>query len=228
MQPVEKLPTRTEGLANRIRADIAANVHGGGDRLTETELATRYGTSRTPVREALRSLVQESLLEYVPNWGYRVARLRLGDLDDLYAVRLAVEQQGVQRLADGRGDLDVVARLLVAWDRPPPAADPELVFADERFHEQLAQAAGGAVLLDTLRSINRRIHALRIREFVDPGRVRRTFDQHVAITRAILDGDPALATTLMAAHVLEGQRFVRSQALALGLVEHAPTSADAG
>lgn len=211
--------TRTEDLADRIRADIASNVHTPGTRLTEAGLAARYGISRTPVREVLRSLVQESLLEYVPNWGYRVARIRLRDLDDLYAVRIAVEQQAVRRLADGLGNLDAVRALQRTWDRPAPDCDVNLVFADEAFHEGLAEAAGGAVLLDTLRSINRRIHALRIREFVDAERVRRTYEQHVGITSAILDGDAALATALMTAHILEGGRFVRANAVRHGLVD---------
>lgn len=217
--------TRTEGLVDRIRSDIAANRYAPGVRLTEKGLAETYGTSRTPVREAARALVQESLLEYVPNWGYRVARLRMRDLDDLYAIRLAVEQQSVRRLADGLGDLTVLGDLLEEWTAPPPPApSANLVFADESFHERLAEAADGAVLVDTLRSINRRIHALRLREFVDADRIVRTYDQHAGILRAIVDGDPVLATALMTSHILEGQRFVRANAVAQGLIDFEPTS----
>ncbi|HWH31557.1 MAG TPA: GntR family transcriptional regulator [Egibacteraceae bacterium] len=219
--------TRTEALTGRIRRDIATNQLPAGMRLTEKGLARRYGVSRTPVREALRSLAQEALLEYAPHTGYRVTRLLLSDLDDLYAVRIAVETHAVRRLAGGVGDRETVEDLLATWSRspqeaPPPAdADGTLISADEDFHEALASAAGGSVLLETLRTINRRIHAIRMREFIDAERVSRTFEQHAGIARAILAGDPDLAVALMHAHILEGHRYVRAYALAHGLVEHA-------
>ena len=212
--------TRTADLVDRIREDIASNRFPPGQRVTEMGLAEAYDTSRTPVREALRALAQEALLEYAPNVGYRVSRLRLQDLDDLYAVRVAVERRGVARLAGGLGDLTVVARLLKVWDGPVASGpSARLVFLDEAFHESLATAAGGSVLAQTLRTINRRIHALRMREFVDEERVARTYDQHAGVLRAIRDRDPELAVALMTSHILEGQRFVRANALALDLVD---------
>lgn len=220
--------TRAGELADRLRRDIASGTFAGGERLTEGALAERYGTSRTPVREALRVLTQEMLLDHVPNWGHRVSRLRLSDLDDLYAVRLGVERQSVVRLADGVGDLGAVRELLHVWDVKPDAyrADVNLVFADEAFHESLAAASGGTVLQPALQLINRRLHSLRIREFIDEDRVRRTYEQHASILHAILDADPALASALMQSHILEGQRYVRRSALALGMVATAGEDLD--
>ncbi|HEX2027935.1 MAG TPA: GntR family transcriptional regulator [Nitriliruptorales bacterium] len=212
--------TRAGKLVDRLRGDIAAGKFAPGERLTEGALADTYSVSRTPVREALRVLTQEMLLDHVPNWGHRVSRLRLSDLDDLYAVRLGVERQSVHRLAGGMGDLAAVRGLLAVWDVQPVEyhADVNLVFADENFHETLAAASGGTVLLPTLQLINRRLHSLRIREFIDEDRVRRTYEQHATILHAILDGDATLATALMHAHILEGQRYVRRSALSLGMV----------
>lgn len=212
--------TRASELVDRLRSDIAAGKFAPGERLTEGALADTYGTSRTPVREALRVLTQEMLLDHVPNWGHRVSRLRLSDLDDLYAVRLGVEHQSVMRLAEGAGDLDAVRELLAIWDVKPEEyqADVNLVFADEAFHESLAAASGGTVLLPTLKLINRRLHSVRIREFIDEDRVRRTYEQHASILYAIFDADPAMATARMHSHILEGQRYVRRSALAMGMV----------
>lgn len=212
--------TRAGKLTDLLRRDIAAGRFAAGERLTESKLAEIYGTSRTPVRETLRVLTQEMLLDHVPNWGHRVARLRLSDLDDLYAVRLGVEQQSVSRLTEGAGDLRAVRDLLEVWDvdQAESAADVNLVFADEEFHETLAAASGGTVLLPTLQLINRRLHSLRIREFINADRVRRTYQQHAGILHAILDGDPRYATALMRSHILEGQRYVPRSALELGMV----------
>lgn len=220
--------TRAGRLANLLRRDVAAGKFAPGERITEGELALIYGTSRTPVREALRVLQQEMLLDHVPNWGHRVSSLRLSDLDDLYAVRLGVEQQAVSRLAEGWGDLSAVRELLEVWDVDPTGfpADVDLVFADEQFHETLAAANGGTVLLPTLQLINRRLHSLRIREFINEDRVRRTYEQHAGILRAILDGDAGYSTALMRSHVLEGQRYVRRSALELGMVSRGAERGD--
>lgn len=212
--------TRAGKLVDLLRGDIAAGRFASGERITESKLAEMYGTSRTPVRESLRVLTQERLLDHVPNWGHRVARLRLSDLDDLYAVRMGIEQQSVSRLSEGTGDLGAVRELLEVWGVNPAEspADVNLVFADEEFHETLARACGGTVLLPTLQLINRRLHSLRIREFINEDRVRRTYEQHAGILRAILDGEPRYATALMRSHILEGQRYVRRSALELGMV----------
>ncbi len=218
---VSRTTTLTGSLVETIRSDIAVNVFPPGARLTEEALAERYGTSRTPVREALRALVQESLLEYVPNAGYSVTRLRLRDLDDLYAIRVSLEQRVVRRLAEGFGDLGMVTALLEVWGAIPESIDPDVnvVFADEAFHETLASASHSQVLVEMLRSINRRLHALRMREFVDVDRVRRTYVQHAGIIMAILDGDADLGAARMEAHILEGHRFVRRACIEAGLVD---------
>ncbi|WP_176611507.1 GntR family transcriptional regulator [Actinomadura sp. WMMB 499] len=203
--------TRVARLVEQIRRDIAATRFAPGQRVTESGLAELYGTSRTPVREALRILTREMLLDHVPNWGYRVSQLDLTDLDDLYAVRLAIETQAVSRLASGECDLDPVRLLLVRWDvdRSRMRVDVSLVFEDERFHESLALASGGTVLHSMLQVVNGRLHSARMREFIDERRVLRTYDQHTEILRAILGGDPPVAAALMTAHVLEGKQFVR-------------------
>jgi len=71
-----------------------------GDLPTEADLAAQFETSRTPVREALRILTQEMLLEHSPHWGYRVSRLDVRDLDDLYG-SLSTCRAGA-RVADRR------------------------------------------------------------------------------------------------------------------------------
>lgn len=218
-------PTRVARLVGRVRGAIASGKLVPGQRVTEAGLAAEFGTSRTPVREALRILTQEMLLEHSPNWGYRVSRLDIEDLDELYAVRVAIECQSVGRLAEGRGDLTTVESLLTTWDIDPATVSPhvDLVFADEQFHESLAAASGGTVLLPMLQLINRRLHSSRMREFIDAVRVQRTYAQHVEILRAIFAGAAPLATALMTAHVLEGKQYVRG-ALA---GEHSPTTPSA-
>lgn len=207
--------TRTLELQELIRLDIVRDVLPAGLRLTEESLAERYGVSRTPVREALRVLERESLLRYTPRTGYAVAIVDLDEMDDLYAVRVAIEVEVAERIArrDVRPTLE---ELLEFWGSPPPtdeAGDVGLVFADEAFHETLARASGSTVFPGMLRNINQRLHALRIRDFVSPRRVQRTYDQHAAALRSLIDGDARLAAAQLRAHIWESRSFVRASAM---------------
>lgn len=207
--------TRSSELAERLRVDICTNALPPGTRITEEGLAERYGVSRTPVREALRILTRESLLDHRPHAGYSVARISLDEMDDLYSVRVSVEEQVAARVA-AAADQDGLDLLLSFWERVPAPSLPNanLVFDDERFHEGLAAASGSLVFPDLLRNINQRLHVLRVRDFVDGQRVRRTFEQHAAILHALRARDARLASALLRAHIWESHSFVRASALA--------------
>lgn len=206
--------TRSEQVVQMVRLDIVQNLLPPGARITEEGLAERYRVSRTPVREALRVLTREALLQHVPHTGYVVAAVDLDAMDDLYTVRVAIEEQMAARIAaaPARADLE---RLLARWDAMPAAVetgDVNLVFADEAFHETLAALSGSSVFLSMLQNINQRLHALRIRDFIDPERVRRTYAQHVSILRALLAADARLSRALLRAHIWESHSFVRASA----------------
>ena len=156
-------------------------------------MAERYGVSRTPVREALRVLARESLLSYTPRSGYSVQSIDLDEMDDLYAVRIAIEEQSAQRLVSA-GQEGILHNLLEFWGEMPERVAPATSTSSTRtstFTRPWRLPAGSTVLAPMLETINRRLHVLRIRDFVDPERVRLTFDQHAAILRTLLAGDAA-------------------------------------
>lgn len=215
---MQSVPTRqyeastlTQQIVDRVRLDIVRNVLAPGSRVTEEALAERYGVSRTPVREALRVLSREELLLHTPRAGYSVASVNLDEMDDLYAIRVSIEERVSARLATV-GELAPLRDLLEFWGNPPAQwqADVNLVFADEQFHETLAIASGSAVLAPILRNINYRVHALRIRDFADAERVRLTYEQHAMILRALLDRDSRLGAALLRSHIWQSYAFVRS------------------
>src|SRR5260370_21550249 len=97
------LPTRhasireasTDSLSKRVyqalKRDIITGVHPPGEALSEKDLAERYSSSRTPVREAAVRLQQDHLLKIIPNRGYFITKISVQDLTDLYDYRAAVE-----------------------------------------------------------------------------------------------------------------------------------------
>ena len=217
-------PTRTADVVSSIRADLIRGLYGPSARLKEGELAERYAASRTPVREALRTLARAGLLHHRPQAGYVVATLSLGDMDDLYSIRVAIEEQVASRIVE-LGDLSAFEPLESFWSAEPPPPDtlddPDgaLVFADEQYHEALAEVSGSSVFPGLLRDINARIHVLRARDFLGTTRVQRTFDQHSAVLRALRARDRRLARALLRSHIWESHGYVREAALAAGTVQ---------
>lgn len=205
-------PTRSEVLVEQLRLDIVRGTIAGGTRLIEESLAERYGVSRTPVREALRLLARESLLDYAPRAGYTVRSIDLEEMDDLYVVRCSIEEHAASKIEADKGG--VLNNLLAYWGEMPASVaqgDVNLVHADEHFHETLAAASGSSVLPMMLRQINARLHVLRIKDFIDPVRVRLTFEQHAGILHALLAGDQRLAVARLRAHILESRANVRER-----------------
>lgn len=203
--------TRVEQIVADIRLDIVRDVLPPGSRVTEEALAARYGVSRTPVREALRVLAREALVVHRPNTGWTVASINLDEMTDLYTVRVAMEEQIATRLVH-TGSTGALDDLLRFWAEPRTEGkqDIELVFDDERFHEGLAIASNSTVLLPMLRNVNQRLHSLRIRDFADTERIRRTYEQHEAILHSLVSGDERLARSLIRAHIWQSYAFVRA------------------
>jgi DNA-binding GntR family transcriptional regulator len=116
--------------ARRLRGEILSGRLAPGERLVEEQLTRRFGTSRAPLREALRLLGQQGLVEHLPRRGVRVAALSARDIDELFGLRDALEQYAVRIALD-------------AGRRPEPAALARLTAAVEGMERAIT--AGGAL-----------------------------------------------------------------------------------
>jgi DNA-binding GntR family transcriptional regulator len=136
----------------------------------------------------------------------------------LYELRRALELFAVNRKhEDGRPSHDMAAlqRLREEWislDADAPSTDPEFVVLDEEFHAGLAEASGNPEVADEVRRVNQRIRPVRSHDFVTPGRIAQTIEQHVAILDAMLAGKPDLAAALLDQHIRESQAVVEAAA----------------
>ena len=134
-----------------LRAGILDGRYGPGARLGEIEVAAELGLSRTPVREALRRLGSEGLVENLPNRGARVRSWSADDLDESYEVRAVLEGLGARRAAARvtREQLDQLAGLadqMVGVDpslgHRPPGDFGELAALNAEFHALIVSASG--------------------------------------------------------------------------------------
>jgi DNA-binding GntR family transcriptional regulator len=141
---------------DRIRGDILRGAFAPGERLVEEQLTRRFGISRAPVREALRLLGQQGLVEHLPRRGVRVAELSARDMAELFGLRDALERYAVETAlgCDARPDPDKLAVLERAAERIERAAVGDHAHAaidraeaHREFHIALVALAGHRHLL---------------------------------------------------------------------------------
>lgn len=186
-----------------------------GVRLREEKIAERIGVSRTPVREALLRLHAERFLERHVEGGYRVSIPSGTLIRELYEVRKALELFAIRRTLDTAGDRDFVMleQLREEWlslqdDYVSP--DPEFVLLDEEFHGRLAESSGNRELAEELRRVNERIRPVRTHDFITPGRLSATIEQHLAIVGSVIAGQSTKAEELLERHIRESQDVVEA------------------
>lgn len=212
--PVSQEPAPKERVQDAIRHDIIFGLLAPGTRVIEKSLAEKYGTSRIPVREALRVLEAEGFLESRPYAGSSVSAIPVDDADDLFAVREALEAATARRAAK---------RVRAQFSAGTPSSDwwkarktldgvlgegdaaiegnhlellPEL---NRRFHLGVAELSGSASLTALLRQISGKIEWLYASDVDSRG--KQSWIEHWPIMAAIDAGDPEQAERLMEGHV---------------------------
>lgn len=173
-----------------------------GERLSEIELATRLGVSRTPVREALNRLVQDGFL--VPSSrGYMRRHLDVQETLDLYEARIAVERECLRLAVERAGDVQIAeARdyLAASMKAPATASVQQMVEFDEGFHLRIAEMAGNAELRRMLAHLNERIRFVRWLDMEKVGR-DSTQREHLRILKALKARDREAGEKALAAHI---------------------------
>jgi DNA-binding FadR family transcriptional regulator len=207
----------------QIREGIRSGVLAPGHKLpSEMALAQDFGVSRTTVREALRTLVADGLVEKVPGAGggsfirsldHQSFSEELGhDLENLLrvgsfgyqeagAVRRILELPAARLAAEHRTEEDLsTLNQVIAEEKAASHDDPKVAELDIRFHSAISQASGNRVIAAFVAALHQVAHPVEHLQ-LDAEVGRRTFSQHVAIVRAIESGDPAAAEKAMLAHL---------------------------
>ncbi|WP_050523282.1 GntR family transcriptional regulator [Pseudorhodobacter wandonensis] len=173
---------------------IDAGVYKPGDRLVESELADRFGVSRTPVREALQRLETQSMLTR-DGRSLIVASLNHNQLAELYAVRTELEGLAARLAARHATEEEIhVLRSMVEDDKALLGGDPRsLSRANKRFHKQIHLASHNRFLVQQLDLVHRSMALMATTSFAAEGRDAIGLAEHDAIVAAIeaRDGDAA-------------------------------------
>jgi DNA-binding GntR family transcriptional regulator len=192
----------SQRVAQELRRSILTNRRRPGDRLIEESLSAELGVSRIPIREALRVLAGEGLVDVQPRRGASVADVSLDVARDLVEVRATLEGLNA-RLAARHHDPAIVKeleRVLKEGNRAARSKNAEdLVRLNGEFHDKLAQAGRNSILFDIMRTLRERTNLVFAAN--SARRAEQDWDEHSKILAAVIDGDEDLAAMLATRHV---------------------------
>lgn len=215
------LPENTRTLADRVFARLQDDIVRGeilpGSKVSETELASRYGVSRGPLREAIRRLESRKLLERVVHVGTRVASLSVNDLIEIYHVREALEGMAARLAAEHmtadevRGLYDVLAQHEQQQDLREDVAYFQRE-GDLDFHYRIIQGSHNATLSQLL--IGELYHLVRMYRYqfsTVANRPQKALNEHRRIVEAIESRDGEMAELLMRRHISSARKNIENQ-----------------
>ena len=197
----KKVPLGTRA-ADDLRRAILIGRYQPGERLVEDRLSAELGISRVPIREALRTLAGDGLVEVRPNRGATVAVISAEMARDLIEVRAMLEGLNA-RLAARHQQAQIIAelrRVLAAGNAAAVSGNvADLVRLNGEFHDKLAEASRNAILWDIMRTLRERTGLVFARNTA--ARAVLDWDEHSQILAAVIDGDEEFAALLATRHV---------------------------
>lgn len=201
----------TSLIFDKIREDILNDKYAAGDKIVEAKLAEELGVSRTPVREALKQLELDGLVDNIPNRGVIVKGISNQDIYDIYTIRVAIEgiaaRWAVERMDESdetvTNDLKEIYDLMEFYTFKN---DTNKFFElDTKFHETIYLASKSRYLEQVLRDFQLFIKTTRKKSLLCEGRPDYALEEHKAILDGFIEKDAEKAHKATVAHI-EGSR----------------------
>jgi DNA-binding GntR family transcriptional regulator len=208
--------TQSAGIAARLRRDIVSGRLEFGSRLTLAQLEALYGAGQMPVRDALRQLQGEGLVELNPN---RVARVRQVDIEfvrNLFDIRVAIEAMLTRRAAERirAGDVDRLQAAADAYEAADPADVQSVLDANRAFHNIINAVAGNAEAAEILHRNEQLVTALWHRHGHSPAQKSASAGEHRQIVAALRNNDADSAACFAMAHAARAKLELLRKAMA--------------
>ncbi len=187
----------------KLESDIIIGVYPRGEILTELKLVENLGVSRTPIREALRRLEQERLIEDSGK-GSVVLGITIDDLIDIMDIRQSIEGLAAYHATKNitLEEMEELRQINELQDFYYEKKDIErLRQMDDRFHVAIYEISKRNVICDTLRPLHRKTQRYRRQSIGNDQRLAKSISEHKAIFNAIADGNAELARDLITEHI---------------------------
>lgn len=200
-------------LASHIRDAINAGRFVPGQRLVEAELTAEYGVSRGPLREALRQLSAEGLVELMPHRSAQVRRLTRIEVVELFQIRAQLEAMAA-RLAASRMHSPPIRdqfskAVAMVFDDKPRLSTAEYICENNCFHNAILQAAGNSQLVRLYENMQLGLIMSQISAALPTEIIATSLKEHRQIAEAILATDESRATELLLGHLTRAMDYMR-------------------
>jgi DNA-binding GntR family transcriptional regulator len=197
-----------------IKQRLLNSDYPPGSFLSERQLAENLGMSKTPVKGALERLESEGFITVSPQQGIVVRELSVREIADQYEIRSVLESYTLRTIA-GQLTPDQVARVRVnlkAQSRLLESGNvAKGVELDAAFHTQFVEFLGNGEIMRVIVQLREKIQRVVTQVFrLCPARLATSYDEHVAIAAAVIDGDSDLAANLLVRHLELGKRLILS------------------
>ncbi len=201
--PIERRPLHEE-LADQLREAIVHGEFEPGAKISEKDLCERFCVSRTPVREALKILATEGVVQLTQNRGASVTPLTRQDIRDAFPVMAALEALSGELAAKNVTDEQIarMGQLQAAMRAMFETGDRKGYFAiNEEIHQLILQAAGNAVLARMIRTVSAQVRRARYRANLSRERWAAAIEEHEDILAAFSARDSKRLARLLKAHL---------------------------
>jgi DNA-binding GntR family transcriptional regulator len=196
----------TERAYQAISSAIANLEFKPGEALKQDHLARWLSISRTPVREALRRLEQDGIIQTLPGRGLVVTELTIKDVEDMLDLLGLLDAHAAYLAAQRRSPEQAARLAMVAQDLLTAAERRDVdawSIADKPYHEIVLTASGNELLRQTIKDVRRRLHRITINSTTRPERLLACTHEHLKVADAIVRGDAASAAAQMREHIDE-------------------------
>jgi DNA-binding GntR family transcriptional regulator len=203
-----------EVVADRLRELIIEGALRAGLRLNERVLCAQLGVSRTPLREALRTLAGEGMIELLPNRGAMVADLSREDVDHAFELMAALEALNGQLAAQRATPAEIGEVRALHFEMLAAHARrelPEYYRLNREIHQRIVACARNPLLAATYERLNCRLHALRFRSNLDRDKWDLAVAEHGVMVEALEARDGDRLGALLREHLLNKRAVVLAQ-----------------
>ena len=198
----------------QLERDILSGKYQRGELLTELRLSEELGVSRTPIREAIRRLEQENILEEAGR-GVTVVGISQEDMLDMYEIRTRIEglaaEWAARRITEEElGQMrDTLELKRFYTEKPDGNHSDQIKNLDSRFHEQVYRACGSRALTDTLLNLHKKMTKFRMASVSKHSRALQSVEEHEAVLAALSAHDGKAANEAMTRHVINARDRMR-------------------
>lgn len=197
----------------QLERDILSGKYARGELLTELRLSEELGVSRTPIREAIRRLEQEHILEEAGR-GVTVVGISRQDMLDMYEIRIRIEglaaEWAAARISDEElSQIRETLELQRYYTEKGGSHSDQIKNLDSQFHELVYRACGSRALTDTLIGLHKKMTKFRMASVSKQSRALQSVEEHEAILAALSTHDAEAAGEAMTAHVVNARDRMR-------------------